>query len=252
MTEDQMNELLGAYALDAVDESERREIEGLLAKNPRARAEVAEHREVATLLASTGAPAPSGLWDKIAASLEERAPEPGNLLAPLIRLDSQPNKRAVRTGRSPWLVASAFAVAACVALAVLGIKLNNRTNELDSARSQTASAQLVTAASTAMATSTRKVTLKAENGTTAANIAIDGANGYLVADQLPSLSADRTYQLWGLIDDKVISLGVLGNSPKVVVFPADSRLTSVMLTNEAAGGVSVSTQQPILLGTLTQ
>ena len=252
MTEDEMNELLAAYALDAVDDSERREIDTYLTRNAKARSEVAEHREVATMLASTGAPAPSGLWDKIAASLDERAPAPGSLLAPLMQLDSQRDKRNRRTKRSPWLLFGAVAVAACAAVGVLGIKLHNRTDELNNARSQSASAQLVTAASAAMATSSRKVTMTAESGATAASVAIDGSEGYFVADQLPALSADRTYQLWGLIDNKVISLGVLGNSPKVVVFPADSRLTTLMLTNETAGGVSVSTQKPIVVGTLPQ
>jgi len=251
MTDDQMDELLGAYALDAVEESERREIETYVAKNPRARAEVAEHREVATMLSSTGTTAPSGLWDKIAASLDERAPEPGKFLAPLMRLDTKRQRRHQRSQRPAWFVVGALAVAACAALGILGVKLNNRTNELNNAHAQSASARLETAASTAMATATRKTVLLSKDGTTAANVAIDGAHGYLVTDHLPSLSGDRTYQLWGLIDDKVISLGVIGDNPKVVVFPADSRLTTVMLTNEPAGGVSVTTQTPVTIGTLS-
>ena len=64
---DDIEELLGAYALDAVDDDERRLVEAYLATNPRARAEVDQHREVATLLAFGGADAPEGLWDRIAA-----------------------------------------------------------------------------------------------------------------------------------------------------------------------------------------
>ncbi len=50
----ELDELLGAYALDAVDADERRRVEDYLAVNPRAAAEVQAHREVATMLAFTG------------------------------------------------------------------------------------------------------------------------------------------------------------------------------------------------------
>src|SRR5215213_2777673 len=75
--DESLDELLGAYALDAVDEAERRRIEAYLAANPTARSEVADHREVAALLAVGSEPPPEGLWDRIAGALDERPPEPG-------------------------------------------------------------------------------------------------------------------------------------------------------------------------------
>ena len=94
-----VEELLGAYALDAVDDDERRIVEDYLATNPRARAEVQQHREVATMLAFTGAPAPEGLWDRIAASIEGQPPQPGPELAKVLPVTGR------RRGRSWWLVA---------------------------------------------------------------------------------------------------------------------------------------------------
>src|SRR3954468_13451869 len=70
---DEFTELLGAYALDAIDDDEREAIEAHLLTCPRCRAEVAEHREVAAFL-SKGAPAPDGVWDRIAAELSPPAP----------------------------------------------------------------------------------------------------------------------------------------------------------------------------------
>src|SRR5829696_5058624 len=84
MRPEEIEELLGAYALDAVDPDEREIVEQYLATHPRARAEVSQHQEVATLLAFTGTTAPEGLWDRIAASLEEQAPEPGPELAKVL------------------------------------------------------------------------------------------------------------------------------------------------------------------------
>ncbi len=50
----ELDDLLGAYALDAVSPDEARRVEDYLAVNPKAAAEVREHREVATMLAFTG------------------------------------------------------------------------------------------------------------------------------------------------------------------------------------------------------
>ncbi len=57
--------LLGAYALDAVSPEEAKRVEDYIAINPKAAAEVREHREVATMLAFTGMDAPEGLWSLI-------------------------------------------------------------------------------------------------------------------------------------------------------------------------------------------
>src|SRR5688500_16211680 len=96
---EELDELLGAYALDAVSEDERRAIDEYLRVNPRARAEVEEHREVASLLAWSGTPAPEGLWDKIASSLDESPPEPKGELAAVLAMD---DARRARPRRSRW------------------------------------------------------------------------------------------------------------------------------------------------------
>ena len=66
LTHDELQALIGAYALDAVDADEREAMELHLLECPRCRAEVAEHREVAAFLAHNGHTAPEGLWDRIA------------------------------------------------------------------------------------------------------------------------------------------------------------------------------------------
>ncbi|MGH3495547.1 MAG: anti-sigma factor family protein, partial [Sciscionella sp.] len=66
MMHDQAAELLGVYALDALDPDEAALVAGHLAECPRCWAELARHHEVAGLLADSGADAPAGLWDRIA------------------------------------------------------------------------------------------------------------------------------------------------------------------------------------------
>ena len=85
MTHDEIEELLGAYALDALDADERQEVEDHLATCPRCRAEIAAHREVAALLGNPAgdvpAVAPEDLWDRISASLQDEPPA----LSPVVR-----------------------------------------------------------------------------------------------------------------------------------------------------------------------
>src|ERR1700727_2602092 len=80
-----IEELLGAYALDAVEPDEVEMIERHLEVCPRCRAEVAEHREVTGLLGYVGYEAPAGVWDRISASMQE--PPPAMRLA---RMDAPP------------------------------------------------------------------------------------------------------------------------------------------------------------------
>ena len=134
MSEDEvrLDELLGAYALDAVSDEERREVEQYLAVNPRARAEVAAHREVATMLAWSGTPAPDGLWERIAGQLESEAPKPSGELAAVLAFDPSATRTGTaRTGASrrrpfargvvAWIgAAAAAAIVAVLAVGVLG------------------------------------------------------------------------------------------------------------------------------------
>jgi anti-sigma factor RsiW len=91
LSHQELQELTGAFALDAVEPDEREAMELHLLECPRCRAEVAEYREVAAFLAHNGHTAPEGLWDRIAGALEE-APPPLDL-APVVPLP-QP-RRAV-------------------------------------------------------------------------------------------------------------------------------------------------------------
>ncbi len=234
MTPEEIEALLGAYALDAVDDDERREIEAHLAENPRARSEVDTPRAVATLLASSGAPAPEGLWDRIAGAMEERAPAPGPELAKVM-----PARRR-RWPTAAVVGAAIAAAAAAVVITVVAVR--------DPASSRTELDSMAQVFDRAMADpdATRGV-LKSEDGTQRAVAVVEpGGLGVISLRELADLGPDRTYQLWGVIDDQVISLGVLGHRPVVEPFTVDGNLTALVVTDEAAGGVPAS-QQPALL-----
>ena len=224
--EEMFDELLGAYALDAVDADERRGVEQYLQVSPRAAAEVQAHREVATLLAWTTMAPPEGLWDRIASSLDGEAPAPGGELARVIPMRQQPRGRFA-TAAIAWVAASAAAaVIAVVALQVLKDD-SGPVSPLAAAAAEARSHRGSLSATLESADSSVQV---------AAVVDADG-HGFLEAQELPSLPADRTYQLWGVIDGEAISLGVLGHSPEIEPFTAHGNLTALVITNEAAGGV---------------
>ena len=104
----ELDELLGAYALDAVDDADRRRVEDYLEVNPRAAAEVQAHREVATMLAFTGMDAPDDLWGRIADEIAEQAPPPGPELAKVLSMDDAPRRRRI-SAIAPWVVTAAAA-----------------------------------------------------------------------------------------------------------------------------------------------
>ena len=113
-----LDELLGAYALDAVSPEEAQRVEDYLMINPKAVAEVREHREVATMLAFTGMDAPEGLWNRIEQDLDAPAPAPGPELAKVLAISEAPRKRRILTV-APWLVSAA--AAAIVGIAAVGL-----------------------------------------------------------------------------------------------------------------------------------
>jgi len=256
MPAEAIEELLGAYALDAVDANEKRAVEEYLANNPRARAEVEQHREVATMLAYSGTTAPDGLWDRIASALDEPAPMPGpelaRILPPPDRVDV-----AMRSSRRRWLrpAAGVLAAAAVITIAVLSATLVERARELDRFRQSVAAPTLSQLYGSALRLNTTKlVALRSGDGAMVATAAFEpDGTGYLSANRLPQLDEAKTYQLWGAVDAgegaKVISLGVLGRHPDIVPFVVgQGKLVALVITEERNGGVPVSTQPAALKG----
>jgi hypothetical protein len=61
-------------------------------------------------------------------------------------------------------------------------------------------------------------------------------------DPLPS---DHTYQLWSVVGDEIVSVGLLGPAPGAVALRLEGDPSVLALTIEVAGGVGVSTAEPV-------
>lgn len=241
-----LEDLLGAYALDALEGEEHLAVEVHLPTCARCRAEVQEFREVAAMLAHTGAPAPDGLWDRIAESLEGEPPRldlPGSLAF----LPSA--QRAAASARHTWRnrAAGAFLAAAAVVIVVLGVGLVEQDRRLDQMASLLEVDALERAYQAAESTAGSEVIQLAsfDGKIDTRAVLTDEGEGYLWASGLPRLGDGETYQLWGDMGDRLVSLGLMGADPEVVPFEASDALVAVAITQEAEPGV-VTTEQPIL------
>ena len=240
-----LDELLGAYALDAVSPEEADRVEDYLAINPKAAAEVREHREVATMLAFTGMDAPEGLWSRIEQELDAPAPVPGPELARVMSIEDAPSRRRFATV-APWIASAA--AAAIIAVVAIGI-----------ADRATAPTDPLVAAYEAADEDrdSAKATLVAEGSSFEAVAVIDqDGHGYVRAGELPALGADQTYQLWGVVDTgadepNVISLGIFGPNPELETFTTETPVVALAITIEDAPGViSDGNPEGIYVGTI--
>jgi anti-sigma factor RsiW len=258
-----VEELLGAYALDAVEPEEAALVEAHLETCPRCAEEVARHHEVAGLLANSGGTAPAGLWDGIAEKLgseglpdweaiADRLDEPGPAGRPepsgadptVVPLGSA---RRSRTRAALGTRATAVVAAAAVVVAVvLGVQVAHL-------HGQVGSTSLSAAEARALASPTsRRIVLTGADVSPVTVVLTPSGTGFVQADGLPRLPADRTYQLWGVVGTTTVSLGLLGDRPGVRAFSlsGNAAVHAFAITDEQAGGVVRTVHRPVVAATV--
>ncbi len=279
----EIEELLGAYALDAVDPETAAVIEAHLDGCVRCSIEVAQHHEVAGLLANSGGSPPAALWDgiagqlggtsnaswdRLAARLEgpegvgDRTASAGPVPTGAAEGTSPPAPAGVvpldgarRRSRVVTVAAGLVAAAAAVVALVFGVQVGHLHNQVNALQS---GSRLSGAERAALAApGTRRIALAdpTGSGSTPATIVLTAAGtGFVVNHDggLVALPDDRTYQLWGVVGSKTISLGLLGSHPGIVPFSVagSPTVSAFAITDEVAGGVVKSANQPVAVGTV--
>jgi hypothetical protein len=284
----EIQELLGVYALDAVDRETAERIEAHLDECVKCSVEVAHHHEVAGLLANSGGASPERLWDGIASHLDGSVPpswsrlaerleaedtgdRPARLLrsgspsdeadpdrqsgvAPVRPASVVPISGAQRRNRLGVRVAAVVAAVAAVVALLLGVQVHHLDDKVSALQAQPS---LSAAEQAALSDpSTRKIQLTSATSHSTARVTVvltASGTGFVEASGLSSLPKDRTYQLWGVVGDQTISLGLMGSSPRVVPFAVSGNVpvTAFAITAEHAGGVVHSTNQPVVAGEVT-
>lgn len=232
---DELRDLVALLALDALDGDERAVAESAVARDDELRAELDAHLRVAAILAESVEHRPStpspGVWAHIRAEVEG-SDRPTPELASVTE---------VRRLRSWARAAIGVSVAAVLVSAMLALRLAHVTGEVGGEALDRAAAAKVAEPGAEV------VTLVGQEGHESAEARVvlgDDGVGYLLADSLPALDPERTYQLWAIVADgggnKVISAGVLGNDPGIAPFQAVGDVAGFAITEEVAGGVVVS------------
>lgn len=229
-----IQDLLGAYAADAVDPDEAEEVEEHLRTCDTCAAEVAEHRDTLALLA----PASPGLRPQPFDSLDLDLSPPMGTITPLRK-----QTRSVPA----WTMSVAAAIVFLVA--AVAVTQARRAEDLSA---QLAGASVEAAAAQALEEpGTRTLTLRSESGQAYAEVTLtqDG-RGYLLPRDLPDLAPDLTYQLWALKGPERTSLIVAGSDPEVVEFRTSPDIDGLALTEELAGGAPQPTKTPVAVAFL--
>jgi Anti-sigma-K factor rskA/Putative zinc-finger len=253
MSHEEVAELLGAYALDAVDPEEAAAIEAHLESCPRCRDELRNHREVTGLLSYAGQEAPAGLWDRVMGEVrgEETAPVSSR---PAVISPAEGHGR--RSGWGRWIlpVAAAAALVIVALLAVQVARLQNRTDHLSHELSLMASQPTMANVEAALAApGARRVILRAATGSASIEaVLLPNGTGYLYDSTLTPLAVRQSYQLWGQSGHDLISYGLIGANPApVTAFRVGRPVQALAISAESAGGVVAPTHQPVVSGGVT-
>ena len=233
---DELANALGAYALDALDASERLAIETRIHNDPRLRAEADELSQIAVMLGTDVAGThelPRGAWERFAPLLDKPTGE-----APVTDLSYRRQRRFRQ-------VAVGAMAAAIIGLLVTVAAQQRRIGSVErSARSINNAASVA-----ATAPGAKRATLKPNVGNATALVTVlPEGSGYLDLATLPAIDPNHVWQLWSLNDGGAVSLGVTGDHSKSMAFHASPGAHSFAITVEPSGGSAKATTDPIAIG----
>ncbi len=245
---DAIGELLGAYVVDALDESETAAVEAHLAECPRCAQEVDAHRETVGLLAASSGDAPDRVWNRIAGAIEAGPGPLGEARTPPVVHPAA----ASRTRRWPVrALAAAALIAAAVAIGIQTVRVNHldhQVSRLNAAAQQQGALQ--GAAAAVLDPSAKHLVLTSTqpgHQRVGQLVILPSGAAYIVDATMARLPASRTYQLWSLVGGRTISTGLLGNHPTTVAFHVDPGVSpsTFLVSVEPAGGVVAPTSAPV-------
>jgi len=274
MSHERWLELAAAYALDALDASERTAFDEHLARCAVCRLAVQEYREVAGLLvhASEPTPAPTGLQDRVMSMLQSAADAPhvgnGRDVRARVAIDAGVTPiTAAQAMRAPWRSAGVWlAAASLVVAAALGVLWRRSNVGEQVARDEAAALRRALGDRDSLLASLRGprvhvVSLTAaEGGRTVARVFWNHELHRFVvtAFDIPAAQRGRTYQLWAIAKGRdPVSMGTFNTNAggeATVILPVNRTIESLgvidlcALTEEPDGGSPLPTETPRLAG----
>lgn len=244
---DDARSLLGAYAVHAVDASERAAVEELVAADPEAARQLADLTAVAAILGdAVAADPPPALRDAVLSAVATtpqvgprhaaaESPSIPDVETPVTDLASRRRPR-----RTQWLAIAAAVVVGAAIPTAIAVQQAQRANEVE--EQQQALADLLTDPSAVVVHGTL------DGGGTATAVMTD-SQALVSASDLPDPGDEHVYQLWVVSGDEAASAGILadaGGSARALTddfSPGDA----LAITVEPAGGSDQPTTTPVVV-----
>ena len=224
--ENGIHQLTAGYALDALDDEERRAFEAHLAACPRCQEDLASFWEVSGSLA-------------YAAAGPEPSPELRGRLLERARAE-RPNVVPLRTRRWAFPAVVAAAAAAAVLAIGLGLWASSLHGDLDQARRALAGQEAV--AQVLADPSARSISLQGADGRLVLD---DSGRAALLVSGLDRAPDGKAYEVWVIEDETPRSAGLFQQSGGVALDRTVPGGATVAVTLEDEGGAAQPTGRPL-------
>ena len=232
-------DLLAAYALDAVDDLDRRAVERLLSADPDARRELDEHRAVVAAFTVETAP-PAALRERVLGSIAS-VPQVAQTPRGAGSAGAADGARQGAVRRRRWAVV-AVAAAAVVAVAVpTTIAIQARQEQV---RLQTQA----DAVASMLADPAAEIVRGEMVGGGDASALVSGDRVLFSVTDLPQAGSAEDYQLWLVEGEEMVSAGVFdARDGSAALLVEASGSAGVAVTLEPAGGSPQPTSDPLVV-----
>lgn len=244
---DDPRDLTAPYALDAVDDADRLEVERLLSDDAALRGEVDSFRAVVAAFTVDEAP-PASIKNAVLADIEARRADSAAKPAPQRFTNAsltaspppKPTENRASNHRTRWAI-SAIAAAAVVGIAIpTVIAVQARTEQQQMASEAAMVADMLADPNAQI------VTAPMEGGGQLRALAASG-NVMISATGMGALDDSKDYQLWLIQGDDVSSAGIIHptDGAASMMLP-DAEGKTLAVTVEPSGGSSKPTTTPVV------
>lgn len=240
-----LQELLGAYSLGALEPMEYNAVQIHLQNCASCKKELEQHLEVLSVMDEVfQESSPDHLWDSISDQIEETPP--------ILELSNLPTPRPKFATPLRIRLLAATSAIAIAAASIMGIELARLDHKINQLGRLTQTSSIEKLAHFALKQPGSKITTltSANNTYLATCVILPTGQGYIIPKRMSPLPPSQTYQLWTLVKGKEVSLALLGNKPSTVSFRINKGKV-LLITTEPSGGVTSTLNKPILSGKIS-
>ena len=226
---DDLEDLLAAHALGALDGHELEIVEHALATDRNARSEHARFTRATQLLDSSSGPRPE-VWDNIAKAIDTNATDRTRVRRGVVTPFGSARRPGVLGARR---VVRTIGIAAAVGVVIAATAWG--VDQVAQPSSPTPRSSVQRAARSAAKThGARRVVLTTATGKSASLVLLPNGLGYVLSGNLPTAVPGSAYRLLGVTDHGNVELATIGRQIKPTAFRLPQHVTGLVLEQGSA------------------